>query len=44
MLMADGTYKLTHDAEDFYDLVNKKTMQSFKDIQADLRTKNTESF
>lgn len=40
MRMADGTYKLTHDAEEFYDIVNGKTLDEFKEVQADLLSKN----
>lgn len=33
MLMADGTYKLTHDAEEFQKIVKENTLKPFQDVR-----------
>lgn len=40
MLMADGTYKLVGDAEEFYSAVQNKSMQGFVDIVAQTNNSN----
>lgn len=35
MLMADGTYKLTHDAEEFQKIVKENTLKPFQDVKTE---------